>query len=130
MVWQRRQVQHVFIKLYHIHRRHRVGGYIGVHAVRQVVHQRAVGHQPVHRRRLHSDRDGRFAVVPVVPGMCGRRQGSQMHAFNVFHNIVHNIHCDARRRDIVLRIPPEGADDHATRDAADHKILWGRPCHN
>lgn len=61
-------------------RRYRAGGHIGVHAVRQVVHQRTSGHQPVYRRRVHIDRNGRAAVVPVVPGMCGRRQGSQVHA--------------------------------------------------
>lgn len=37
--------------------------------------------------------------------------------FAVFYYVVHNIYRDARRRDSVLRVSAEGADNHATRDA-------------
>jgi hypothetical protein len=41
----------------------------------------------------------------------------------VFHNSVHYIHCDARRRNIMLHVPTKSADDYAARDAQDHKVL-------
>lgn len=63
-------------------RGHCAGGHIGLYSVRQVVHQRNLGHQHVHRGRVRIDRHGHSAIIPVVFGMCRCRQGSQVHAAN------------------------------------------------
>lgn len=52
-----------------------------------------------------------------------------VYTVSVFHHSVHHIRRDARRRDPVLRFPPESADDHATGDAQDHSVLRRRPVH-
>jgi len=70
--------------------RHRIGGHISVYAVRQVFHQRAIGHQLVHRSRVYFNRGGHFAVTSVIFGMRWSRQRSQVHASDGMKNSWYN----------------------------------------